>query len=269
MAAVAASQGGFAMRLAVATLCALLAIGAPPVFPEDLRDAFLDVAKRELGSARIADAPAVVGKRSPIGPQLYRMVVDSVVLVITKESMGSGVVVSPKGHILTNWHVAGEREAVGVVARSPELLKGIGQLRRENVTLARVLATDARRDLALLFIPTIPVGLRYVSLGDAGGVEVGQDVYAIGHPKGLLWSYTEGVVSQIRPDFQWAFREGTTHQATVIQTQTPMHPGSSGGALFDGDGKVVGITSGQQDPTLNLAIAVSEVRDWIQSLVRR
>ena len=257
------------MRLAVATLCALLAIGAPPVFPEDLRDLFLDVARRELGNARIADAPAVIGKRSPIGPQLYRRVVDSIVLVVTNESIGSGVVVSPKGHILTNWHVAGGYEVVGAVARTPELLKGMGQLRREHVTPAQVLATDPRRDLALLLIKTIPAGLRYVPLGEAGGVEVGQDVYAIGHPKGFLWSYTEGVVSQIRPDFQWAFREGTTHQATVIQTQTPMHPGSSGGALFDGDGKVVGITSGQQDPTLNLAIAVSEVRDWIHSLARQ
>ena len=269
MAAFAASQGGFTMRLAVGMLCALLTIGTPPVFAEDLRDAFLDVAKRELGSARIADAPAVIGKRSPIGPQLYRRVVDSVVLVVTKDSIGSGVVVSPKGHILTNWHVAGKYEVVGVVARSRELLKGIGQLRREDVTLARVLATDPRRDLALLFITTVPTGLRPAPLGETGGVEVGQDVYAIGHPKGLLWSYTEGVVSQIRPDYQWKFREGSMHQATVIQTQTPMHPGSSGGALFDGDGRVVGITSGQQDPTLNLAIAVSEVRDWVQSLARR
>jgi len=256
------------MRLAVGTLCLLLA-AVPPVFGQDLRDTFLDVAQRELGKARIADAPVVVGKRSPIGPQLYRRVVDSVVLVVTKESIGSGVVVSAKGHILTNWHVAGDYEAVGVVVRSQELLKGIGQLRSEHVTLARVLATDLRRDLALLLVTTIPAGLRYVPLAEPGGVEVGQDVYAIGHPKGFLWSYTEGVVSQIRPDFQWKFREGSTHQATVIQTQTPMHPGSSGGALFDGGGRVVGITSGQQDPTLNLAIAVSEVRDWIQSLARR
>jgi len=256
------------MRLAVGTLCLLLAV-VPPVFGKDLRDTFLDVAQRELGKARIADAPVVVGKRSPIGPQLYRRVVDSVVLVVTKESIGSGVEVSGKGHILTNWHVAGDYEAVGVVVRSQELLKGIGQLRREHVTLARVLAIDLRRDLALLLVTTIPAGLRYVPLAEPGGVEVGQDVYAIGHPKGFLWSYTEGVVSQIRPDFQWKFREGSTHQATVIQTQTPMHPGSSGGALFDGDGRVVGITSGQQDPTLNLAIAVSEVRDWVQSLARR
>ena len=256
------------MRVVVELLC-LLMVAVPPVFGQDLRDTFLDVAKRELGSARIADPPAAIGKRSLVGPQLYRRVADSVVLVVTKESIGSGVVVTAKGHILTNWHVAGEYEVVGVVARTPELLKGMGQLRKEHVILARVLATDPRRDLALLFITTIPASLRYVPLGEPGGVEVGQDVYAIGHPKGLLWSYTEGVVSQIRPDYQWKFREGSMHQATVIQTQTPMHPGSSGGALFDGDGRVVGITSGQQDPTLNLAIAVSEVRDWIQNLARR
>ena len=256
------------MRVVVGMMCLVL-VAVPPVFGQDLRNTFLDVAKRELGKARIADAPAVVGKRSPIGPQLYRRVVDSVILVVTKEAIGSGVVVSPKGHILTNWHVAGDYEVVGVVPRAKELLRGIGELRKEHIILARVVAMDPRRDLALLFITTIPAGLRYVPLAEPGGVEVGQDVYAIGHPKGFLWTYTEGVVSQIRPDFQWKFREGTTHQATVIQTQTPMHPGSSGGALFDGGGRVVGITSGQQDPTLNLAIAVSEVRDWIQSLARR
>jgi len=94
-------------------------------------------------------------------------------------------------------------------------------------------------------------------------------VYAIGHPKQLLWTYTEGVVSQIRPDFEWKSKEGTAHQATVIQTQTPMHPGNSGGALFDGDGRVLGINSAQNDPTLNLVIAVSEVRAWVQSLSKR
>ena len=136
------------MRLAVATLCALLAIGAPPVFPEDLRDLFLDVARRELGNARIADAPAVIGKRSPIGPQLYRKVVDSIVLVVTKEFMGSGVVVSPKGHILTNWHVAGDREVVGVVdVVVPELGVGVVGERDVGVPAELVVAVPEPREL--------------------------------------------------------------------------------------------------------------------------
>lgn len=257
------------MQGVIAALLILLAAGIHPASADELRDTFLGVAKRELANARVADPPTTAATRSAIGPQLYRRVVDSVVLVITKDSFGSGVVVSSKGHILTNWHVAGPYEIVAVVPKTQELLRGLAELRKENITLARVLATDPRRDLALLLLETVPAGLRSVSLGESGGVEVGQDVYAIGHPKGLLWSYTEGVVSQIRPAYGWSYRDGTTHQATVIQTQTPMHPGSSGGALFDGDGRVVGITSAQQDPTLNLAIAVSEVRDWIQNLARR
>jgi S1-C subfamily serine protease len=108
-----------------------------------------------------------------------------------------------------------------------------------------------------------------VPLGEPDGVEVGQDVHAIGHPKGLLWSYTEGVVSQIRPNYQWSYREGSAHQATVIQTQTPMYAGSSGGALFDGGGRVVGINTALKDPTLGFAIAVGEIRDWVQNLSKR
>jgi putative serine protease PepD len=257
------------MRLAVATLIALITIGPSPVFAEDLRDSFLDFARGELGAARIAEPPSAAGKRSAIGPQLYRRVVESVILVVTKEAIGSGVVVSPKGHILTNWHVVGGHEAVGVVPRTQELLKGLGQLRKEHITLARVLAVDPRRDLALLHVTSIPVGLRSVPLGEPDGVEVGQDVHAIGHPKGLLWSYTEGVVSQIRPNYQWSYREGSAHQATVIQTQTPMYAGSSGGALFDGGGRVVGINTALKDPTLGFAIAVGEIRDWVQNLSKR
>jgi S1-C subfamily serine protease len=256
------------MRLMLASFLVLLAV-ASPVAGQDLRDTFLDVVRRDLGNAEIADPPVVVGKRSAIGPQLYRRVVDSVVLIVTKESIGSGVVVSAKGHILTNWHVTGQYEVVGVVARTPELLKGIGKLRKENVTLAQVVATDPRRDLALLFIPTIPAVLHPAPLGQPGSVEVGEDVYAIGHPKGLLWSYAEGVVSQIRPDYEWAYADGSQHQATVLQTQAPMYPGNSGGALFDAGGQVVGILYGGKEATLGFAIAVNEVYDWIQSLVRK
>jgi S1-C subfamily serine protease len=257
------------MRLKVAALCLLGIAGATPVFGQDLRDTFLDVAKRELGSARMAEPPSAGGTRSAIGPQLYRLVVDSVVLVVTKDAIGTGVLVSPQGHILTNWHVAKDNEVVGVVPRNRELLKGLTELRKENVSLARVLALDPRRDLALLYVTPVPVSLKVAPLGKPGSVEVGQDVYSIGHPEGLLWSYAEGVVSQIRPDYQWVYKDGSTHQATVLQTQTPMYPGNSGGALFDGGRQVVGILYGGKEATLGFAIAVNEVYDWIQSLVRK
>lgn len=257
------------MRIVAGALCAVALMGASPALADDLRDTFLGVVNQKLGNARIADAPSSGGTRSALGPQLYRQVVDSVVLVVTKEAIGTGVVVSPKGHILTNWHVAKDNEVVGVVPRSRELLKGLTELRKENVSLARVLALDPRRDLALLYVTPVPVSLKVAPLGKPGSVEVGQDVYSIGHPEGLLWSYAEGVVSQIRPDYQWVYKDGSTHQATVLQTQTPMYPGNSGGALFDGGRQVVGILYGGKEATLGFAIAVNEVYDWIQSLVRK
>jgi putative serine protease PepD len=258
------------MKISIGVVIASLLI-PPAAYGADLTDIFLSTAKRELVGNRVATPPVAEGKRSPIGPQLYRRVVDSVLLIFTKDRMGSGVVVSAEGHVLTNWHVVGQADLVGAIRRSQDLMKGVGQIKREHVLSARVVATDPRRDLALLHIPKSVPSLRHVSLGEPGGVEVGQDVYAIGHPKGLLWTYTEGVVSQIRPGFEWTYKDGTAHQAMVIQTQTPMHTGNSGGALFDGDGRVVGITTLQlqNDPTLNFAIAVSEVRDWAQSLSRK
>ena len=261
-------QGDLAMRLLVA-LCLVLLVVASPALGADPRDPFVTVAQRNLAGARIADPPVNTGGRSPVGPQMYRRIVDSVVLVITQEAFGSGVIVSPEGHILTNWHVVQGTETVAVVRRSQDLLRGMQAIRREHVYVARVLALDVRRDLALIVLTPPPAGLRVAPLGEGGSVEVGQDVYAVGHPKELLWSYTEGVVSQIRPQYEWTYQEGSTHQATIIQTQAPMHQGSSGGALFDGQGRVVGITTAMKDPTLGMAVAVSEVRDWISSLTRR
>lgn len=257
------------MRIVVMLLCAVTLMGTSPVLADDLRDSFVNVAKQRLADARMADVPSGNGTRSAQGPRLYRQVVDSVVLVVTKEAIGTGVVVSPNGHILTNWHVAEGNEVVGIVPRNRDLLKGIQELRKENVSLARVVASDARRDLALLYVTPLPAPLKPTSLGKPGGVEVGQDVYSIGHPQNLLWSYAEGVVSQIRPDYEWAYEDGSKHQATVLQTQTPMYPGSSGGALFDASGQVVGIIYGNKEATLGFAIAISEVYDWIQSLVKK
>lgn len=257
------------MRIVPILLYAMILGIAGPVGAADVQDELFDAARKSFAGVKIAEAPSSEGRRSAAGPQLYRKLVDSVVLVVTKESIGSGVVVTPKGHILTNWHVVGSNKMVGVVARTRELLRGLNRLKSEDLILATVVATDVRRDLAILYVENLPASLRPVPLGEADGVEVGQDVVSIGHPKGLLWSYTEGVVSQVRPDYQWTYESGSAHQATVIQTQTPTHPGSSGGALFDGSGRVVGVNYGGKDPTLSFAISVGEVREWIQNLARR
>ena len=97
-------------------------------------------------------------------------------------------------------------------------------------------------------------------------VEVGSEVYAIGHPVGLYWTFTRGVVSQVRKDFAWS-DEQIQHRATVIQTQTPINPGNSGGPLFDAAGRVIGINSFiyLEAEGLNFAVAGSEIASFMEN----
>ena len=87
-------------------------------------------------------------------------------------------------------------------------------------------------------------------------MQVAEEVHAIGHPKGLYWSYTKGVASQIRTKWKWtSSKSKIKHQATVIQTQTPLSPGNSGGPLFSDTGKMVGVnTMKEEGENLNFAV---------------
>ena len=86
--------------------------------------------------------------------------------------------------------------------------------------------------------------LHPLSMGDISKLEVGDDVHAIGHPEGEVWTYTTGTISQIRPKYEWK-DENITHSATVIQTQTAINPGNSGGPLLNNKAQVIGINSFQ------------------------
>lgn len=98
---------------------------------------------------------------------------------------------------------------------------------------------------------------------------MGQDVFAISHPEGLLWSYTEGVISQIRPKAEWKSDIGTFHKATLIQTQTVISFGSSGAPLFNTNGRLIGILVSTVGPGLNFAIAINEVQQFILDALER
>ena len=194
---------------------------------------------------------------------VYRKAAPAVVFVVAKKgntkefSTGSGAIIDGKGHVITNWHVVENHPHVFVVFKP----KDSADLKKELVFSATVEKIDQVADLALLKINNPPKAFASLRLGDISTLTVGQDVHAIGHPEGQVWTYTKGIISQIRPNFEWL-----GHRAKVIQTQTPINPGSSGGPLLDDNGRIIGVNSfySTKGQGLNYAVAVDVVKAFLK-----
>ncbi|MGW2385208.1 S1C family serine protease [Streptomyces sp. NPDC001658] len=173
------------------------------------------------------------------------------------ESTGSGVIITDDGEIITNNHVVTGATTVKVSTSDGKTYT------------AKVLGTDAKKDLALIKLENAS-GLTPATLGNSDGVQVGDEVVAIGSPEGLTGTVTSGIVSALNRDVTvstdesqgqqqqqggggWPFEFGgqqfngdtgsstTTYKA--IQTDASLNPGNSGGALIDMNGNIIGINS--------------------------
>jgi serine protease Do len=160
-----------------------------------------------------------------------------------RRSQGSGVVIAPQ-RVVTNCHVIQGANFI--------------YLRKENVIYVarRVEHADTGRDLCQLEVPNLNAPA--VELGAAKDLKVGQKVFALGNPKGLEVTLSDGLVSALRgPD-------GTEQ---IIQTTAPISPGSSGGGLFDEDARLVGITTLQLRSGQNLNFAAPA--EWVREIPER
>ena len=145
--------------------------------------------------------------------------------IYSVENLGSGVIVSPKGYILTNHHV---------IENAEHFLVQLSDNRSFEGTL---IGTDKKTDLAVIKIDSFK-SLPQAPLGDSDNIKVGQWVVAIGNPYGLDRTVTVGVVSaKGRSDL------GITTYENFIQTDASVNPGNSGGPLLDLEGNVVGINT--------------------------
>ena len=202
---------------------------------------------------------------------IYKSYANSVVFLYNptkgKESLGAGFLVHESGVILTNWHVTKGAKEIYVwplpkdgAVETEVLFKDI------DPYFGSVLAENKGQDLALIKVSGLTADTKVVELGSNESVSIGDTVYAIGHPNGLPWSFTLGTVSQIRKNKKWIYEDKSEHQATVIQTQTPISPGNSGGPLFSESGKIVGInTWGADGQNLNFAVAVDHAKEFIKA----
>jgi S1-C subfamily serine protease len=104
-----------------------------------------------------------------------------------------------------------------------------------------------------------------IKIGNNKNIEIGDKVYAIGHPGGYPWTFSEGIINQIRKNFNWSYSENDNHQATLIQVQTPINPGNSGGPLFSEGGNLIGVnTLKASGENLNFAVAVDHAINFLK-----
>ena len=141
-------------------------------------------------------------------------------------SLGTGVIISPDGYVVTNNHVVGDNvREITIALPDKREIKG------------KVIGTDPATDIALLKIPV--TGLPVIAWGDSGQLKVGEWVLAIGSPFQLSQTVTAGIVSATgRANMGFADYED------FIQTDAAINPGNSGGALINSRGELVGINTG-------------------------
>src|SRR6516165_1869827 len=183
-------------------------------------------------------------------------------MVLNKEGLGTGSLLSATGDILTNWHVVKGYSYVAIVFKPS--IEG-KEPTRDETKLGRVVRYDEIADLALVRASDVPPGRVPIRLGAASEIAVGMDVHAIGHPVGEAWTYTTGIISQYRQAYEWqAKNDPIKHKANIIQTQTPINPGNSGGPLLSDSGNLIGVNSfAAGGEGLNYAVSVDEVRRFL------
>jgi Do/DeqQ family serine protease len=172
-----------------------------------------------------------------------------------RSGLGSGVVVSPDGYILTNYHVIEGADEIEIASGDTQKYK------------AKVIGTDPESDLAVLRIQSghaLPV----ITFGDSEKLQVGDVVLAIGNPFGVGQTVTSGIVSALGRSHL-----GINTFENFIQTDAAINPGNSGGALVDSSGNLIGINTAIYSQSggsmgIGFAIPVSLAKDVMEQIVR-
>jgi Do/DeqQ family serine protease len=172
---------------------------------------------------------------------------------LVQNSLGSGVIVTKEGHIITNNHVVDQVDEIDV------------QLSDGRTTKARLVGADEQLDLAVLKID-VP-GVQPLKLADSDTAQPGDSVLAIGNPFGLQETVTDGIIS-------WKGQPNSTDfRGDLLQTNAAINPGNSGGPLINVRGEVVGIneqivSSSGGSQGIGFAIPSNTVRTALESVLK-
>jgi S1-C subfamily serine protease len=206
--------------------------------------------------------------------ELFEQTKDSVVSITTAERVvdrftrnvydiprgtGSGIVWDQLGHVVTNAHVI--RGASSATVRLAD-----GRAFR-----ASLVGVDPSNDLAVLKIGVRAGELPAIAIGQSGGLQVGQNVFAIGNPFGLDWTLTNGVISALDRELP---NETGGYITDLIQTDAAINPGNSGGPLIDSAGRLIGVNTAIYSPSgssagIGFAVPVDTVNRVVPQLIAR
>ncbi|MFG2488851.1 S1C family serine protease [Streptomyces virginiae] len=274
--------------LAAVALAAALVGGGTAAAVEQLMD-------RQAGTTGGVDGTTVSRSSSGTVAGVAEQVSPSVVRIDVRtgsgQGTGSGIVLTADGEIVTNNHVVSGAAEVQVTMSDGKKYP------------AKIVGTDPAKDLALIKLQGAS-GLKPATLGDSGGVKVGDQVVAIGSPDGLTGTVTSGIVSALNREVKvpkseqqspqgrqqgedsWPFSFGgrqfngntgsDTTSYKALQTDASLNPGNSGGALVDMNGRIVGMPSAIYSPAsgnsaagsvgLGFAIPVDTIKADLDSL---
>jgi S1-C subfamily serine protease len=221
---------------------------ATPLAPELVQA--LDIEDQLVANLYERASPAVVHITSQV------ITLDFFYGPVPQEGTGSGFIIDPQGHIVTNYHVVEGAESIAVT------------LPDETEVQAQVVGVDQANDLAVIKIDVPTERLVALELGDSGQLRVGQRTIAIGNPFGLDRTLTTGVISSLGRPLQ---RQQGDVIYNVIQTDAAINPGNSGGPLLDAHGRVIGVNTAIRSGAegIGFAVPVNTVKRIVPELIAR
>jgi Do/DeqQ family serine protease len=211
------------------------------------------LAARRAAPAVVSVTATKMARRNPHGDDpRFRFFFGEGAATQQQVGLGSGVIVSPEGYLLTNHHVVEDATEIEV-----QLVDG-------RQARARIVGSDAETDIAVLKIDLD--GLPVIALGDVRALQVGDTVLAIGNPFNVGQTVTAGIVSALDR------KQGETPFQNFIQTDAAINPGNSGGALVDDRGSLVGINTAIFSRSggsmgIGFAVPVDTARTVMQALI--
>jgi serine protease Do len=212
--------------------------------------------------------------------ELYKRVAPSVVAIRSRSAaggamFGTGSVIAAKDgwRVLTNAHVVWNKAAdkpheTITVYFKPAKLTGDRAKDLKGGVAAKLVRYHRAKDLAVLSLPSGPDGLKPVVFGEDSAVEIGDPVFAIGHPEeGGLWTLTQGVVSTVKANL------GGVQGKDAFQTDASINRGNSGGPLLDAQGRQIGVNTliarrakdGLTITAVNFSLKSGVVDSWLKS----